>query len=116
MNDDWRARLADLRSATLRYDEAHQHEHRLYRIFKRLSGRIGDSRAYDLVGISLADRRSLRAYQAMAQARKAFCEVIHTAPTYARFIGGGVMPKSYMPWAANDRRPRVRIARTGGAL
>lgn len=95
MSAEWAMRLAAYKAATADYDEARKYESRLYRIFRRLSGRMSDDRAYDLAGIELADHRSLRAYRQMMRARAAFAEVMSTAPTCARVLAQCVCPKSY---------------------
>src|SRR5512134_2057162 len=61
-NSTWRDALAAYLAAHARHEDAERGYHRVGRVFEKLVKRgVDDERAYELAGLSLADRRGLQA-------------------------------------------------------
>ena len=99
----WRQALADYLSAVATHHEAEKLYWRAVRIFCKLGRRCSDSRAYELAGLGLADRRSIAAPASKRKAYTALKEALQGEPaaTVITALGAAVCATS-LPRPANE--------------
>ena len=99
----WRQALADYLSAVATHHEAEKLYWRALRIFCKLGRRCSDSRAYELAGLGLADRRSIAAAAAKREAYTALKQALKGEPaaTVITALGAAVCATS-LPRPANE--------------
>lgn len=101
----WRDLLAEYLEAKRRHNETQRIMDRAQRLaWKHLAKRVGDERAYQLAGVSLADERNVRAYAAEQEARERLIASLQGVyiDRFAKLMAFGALLCSERPDAAND--------------
>jgi hypothetical protein len=99
----WQPRLIEYLAAKARHADSERLMHRAERTFDKLAKRCGAKRAYEIVGLELADERSVRACQQERRAFDAFTDSLRGEPFRVRLKAIGVIRCAELPPAANDR-------------